>query len=642
MLRFQLKLFFLIASFSLLAQKEIPKFGDVTTEELKMVQSPIDSTAGALVLFDYGVVTFDYSFNIVLERHIRIKIFNSSEFDRADVKIPYAVGDRVQGLKIASYNLESGKVVETDVKRKETFDEKVNDDVRQMRFSIPNVREGSVIEYTYSVNYGSWQSLPTWYFQKDIPSLQSEYIVKLPEYFEYRQSFSGFVPLEINSKKYENGRYQNANFRVDVQRFVAINIPAFVEEPYISNKDNYISKIDFELSWIRIPGQTHQMRMANSFYHLSYEWADGDYYGKSLESNGYLKEDLDVITAGLTDNLDKVKAIYAFVRDSFEVDYDVEAENLRRIAKLRAGYATDLNRVFVSYCREAGFDANLVRLSTRSNGFLNRTFPAMNAFDKTISLVRLDDQEYLLDPAVEKLPFDMLPSEYLNGPGLIISKENPGWVDLKARKGQSKMVMGIIELEEDGSILGEINIARSGYSAYSFRSNNRASLDEYLEEFKEANSTWEIEEHNLEGLDELEGDLVESISLRTEDNVEDLGNILYMDALPYGAISENPFKTEVRQYPVTFGMPVNEMLTYRKTIPEGYQIDEVPEKVAIGLPGNTASFMFQASVLGNVISVSSILKINKDEFSSEEYPLLRELYAQVAAKQSEKIILKKT
>src|SRR6266702_5313643 len=72
---------FLISSLVVSGQKRPAKFGDIPMEDMTMKAYPLDSSAAAVVLFDFGVsyVTSQpqgsrivYSWNF--ERHTRIKI----------------------------------------------------------------------------------------------------------------------------------------------------------------------------------------------------------------------------------------------------------------------------------------------------------------------------------------------------------------------------------------------------------------------------------------------------------------------------------------------------------------------------------------------------------------------------------------
>ena len=61
----------------------------------------------------------------------------------------------------------------------------------------------------------------------------------------------------------------------------------------------------------------------------------------------------------------------------------------------------------------------------------------------------------------------------------------------------------------------------------------------------------------------------------------------------------------------------------------------------IMLPEGAGKFVYNVQVVGNVISITSMLSINRSLFSQDEYPHLREFFNQVVAKQAEQIVLKK-
>ncbi len=66
-------------------------FGKVDEATLAMTHHPLDSTAGAVVLGDYGSSRIDYNqsqgLQIIFTRHTRIKILNSSAYDLANVYV---------------------------------------------------------------------------------------------------------------------------------------------------------------------------------------------------------------------------------------------------------------------------------------------------------------------------------------------------------------------------------------------------------------------------------------------------------------------------------------------------------------------------------------------------------------------------
>ncbi len=108
-----------------------------------------------------------------------------------------------------------------------------------------------------------------------------------------------------------------------------------------------------------------------------------------------------------------------------------------------------------------------------------------------------------------------------------------------------------------------------------------------------------------------------------------------------GGIDENPFKSQERVYPVNYGAPIKEVMSFSLEIPEGFEVDELPQPIALGLPDNAGKFLYSVSNVGNVLMVNAQFMINRVEFSSEEYAYLRAFYSQVVAKEAEQIVLKK-
>ena len=103
------------------AQKGKVKFGKVTEDELKMEYYEKDSSANAVVLYDYGKAYFQRG--IIIERHKIIKILKDEGKIYADFGIPifnvsyYPL--RFMSFKASTYNYEKENIVETKLKNSE-------------------------------------------------------------------------------------------------------------------------------------------------------------------------------------------------------------------------------------------------------------------------------------------------------------------------------------------------------------------------------------------------------------------------------------------------------------------------------------------------------------------------------------------
>jgi len=196
----------LISTLKTNAQKLPFRFGKVKQTELEMSYCKFDTTASAVVLGEYCSAFFDYKddigFTIVRETVHKIKIFDKEGYDQANFTISLwknnTEEEKLSKIKGHTYNLENGKIVKEKLKNDGIFKEEVHDNLDKVKVTMPKVREGSVIELTYTIVSEFFFDFHTWYFQHDIPTLWSEYNVAIPEYFVYNKSHRGYIPLFIN------------------------------------------------------------------------------------------------------------------------------------------------------------------------------------------------------------------------------------------------------------------------------------------------------------------------------------------------------------------------------------------------------------------------------------------------------------
>ncbi|MDQ3536809.1 MAG: DUF3857 domain-containing protein, partial [Bacteroidota bacterium] len=160
--RFQIKsiiisLLLLTTVIEVNAQGPVLKFGNVSEAELLMKSCAIDTSAGAVVLGDFGTSSFQYDhvkerFMINFERHVRIKILKKSGYNAANDAIPFyrhnSTRVEVINLKGYTYNMEGGKIIKSKLEKDGIFEEVVNDNWTLKKITLPNIKEGSVIEYT--------------------------------------------------------------------------------------------------------------------------------------------------------------------------------------------------------------------------------------------------------------------------------------------------------------------------------------------------------------------------------------------------------------------------------------------------------------------------------------------------------------
>ncbi len=150
----------LLLSVSALGQETKVKFGEVSLDDIKMRAYPQDSSADAVVLYDFGETTYEVrgqTIYIVLNYHGRIKILKKSAFSRATINVGFYKGsfsnqEFVSGIKGFTHNVANEAVQKDKLTKEMIFLEKSSDNYSTYKFTLPNVKEGSVIEYSYTIS----------------------------------------------------------------------------------------------------------------------------------------------------------------------------------------------------------------------------------------------------------------------------------------------------------------------------------------------------------------------------------------------------------------------------------------------------------------------------------------------------------
>ena len=634
----------LAVSYSL-AQKSPIKFGEIPLEDLKMTVYEKDSSASAVILSDYGEAYISASsMNAFLnfERHVRIKILKKDGFKWADCSILlFRSGsdvDNVQKLKASTYNLENGRIVETPMSKDAVFKEKFDRNFVIQKFSFPNVKEGSVVEYSYTIASQYFWNFPNWQFQYDIPVRWSEYWAMFPDFFFFEKYMQGYVP----TTSYEVKNKNTGGLVTNAHHWISKDVPAFEAEPFMTSEEDYVSKINLALSHISFPGEPVREIMG-TWAKLNAELLESENFGKAITGSGFLKKKAEELTVGVTDPLKKVTAIFDYVQKSFEWDgvKDKYCDNLKQVVENKKGSAADINILLASMLEKVDVPSTMILLSTRDHGFVRQQYPMAQQLNYAITLVKIGDKSLFLDATEKYLPMGILPERCLNGLGLAISKTNHGWVNIEAKAKAKTVVNADVSLAENGELKGKVNIIREGYDAHRLRTDyNKKGESEYLTQFL-ADNNWEISKTEFQNIKEIDANTQQIHEFSINEYSTSAGDVIYLNPFFTGQTKENVFKLPTRMYPVDFGTPVEKTYLSRITMPEGFAVDELPKPKVIVLPNNSAKYSYNVTQMGNTLNVVSMMQINRSLFLQTEYDYLREFYNQVVAKQAEQIVLKK-
>ena len=646
------------------------EFGEVSKAELEEKEHPKDLEAEAAILYEKMHTTFRYTqgegFYIETNVHRRIKIYNKDGFEMANHFIPLYKGsgerEKVSGLKAYTYNLENGKIEDTKLRKDGIFKEKRSEYIEVEKITMPNIKEGSVVEYKYRMTSPYYGNINEINLQYDIPINTLEVTFETPEYFTYKKHFKGYFlvkPIEtsragkirLNSKtRNYSGNRASTSFSQDeidftyyITKFNLQDIPALKEESFISNIENYRSTVKFELAQSRMPNST-----ANYY---SKSWDDvvktiykSESFGGQLVKTSYFKSDIDGLIEGVESDIEKANLIFNYLRNKVKWNggYGKYADiGVRKAYKGNTGNVADMNLMLTAMLRYAGINANPVILSTQQHGI--PIFPTLNGFNYVIAAIEIEDAVILLDATNYYGEPNVLPVRALNWSGRLIRRDG-SWsqISLMPQKSALRSTSLSVTLDENGDLTGQQRTQFTSHNALNFR-NRYAKADEadYLEKLENNIGDIEIDEHSVVNLKKIGKPLLQSYSFTKEAQAEVIGDKLYFSPLFFLATSENVFKAEERVYPVDFGFPWKRKIMMNIQLPAGYEVESLPEPTAVQLPENLGKYTFNISKTPSGISVVMTKEINTPVITPDKYGALRELYKRLVEKEKEKVVLKK-
>ncbi|MDA3942636.1 MAG: DUF3857 domain-containing protein [Bacteroidetes bacterium] len=648
----------------ILAQKKPMKFGKIDKQELEMTSYEGDTSAKALILGDYGEVRFEesikHSLEMVFTRHLRIKIFDQEATSRGDFKIRLyrgqaLYGEKIHKIKARTYNLESGKIVETELDKKDIYEERITDYYYSYNFSLPQLKAGSIFEVEYILLSDRLHAVPDWQFQYDIPSVFSEFNFSFPENLGYKLNMKGFLFLDENVQETRTSHLKRSTpngyagtMNEYYNHFRINNIPALVTEPYMNHPINYYSKVEIELSSYQ--GRNRIMEnLTTDWEEINKELSNSEYFGLLLNRDGFVKDVAQNIKESTTDTLKMLEMAHQWVRDNIkwnERKSVFTSQTLRKAVSDQSGNSAEVNLLLVLVLNELGFNAQPVISSTRDHGIILRAYPMLSKFNYVLAYCKAGSQEFLMDATDRHLPFYMLPERAINSDGRIIDKNfsNTDFINISLLAPSTKQEVTQLMISEQGNIQARTTIQATQYFAYDLAHEYRQfqNQDAFMDDFESSKPGFELIEVNNNNLSDwyrpLEQAYRYDINNIDQESVKDM---IYIQPMLFDRMETNPFKSEERLFPVDFVYPRTINKTIRIVIPQGYQAEELPESTAFALPESSCVYKYTIVHTGTQIQLKTEMQINNPFFGFEDYPLLKEFFNQVVQKEDELIVIKK-
>ena len=578
----------------------------VTPEELQLKAPKLDKNADAEAIF-WEMRVYDNIRGGAAEHHeehyLRVKIFNDRGVkSQSTVDVPYFATQKMTVTGVRGRTIKpDGAIVEM---RGDAVFDKTNAKVgrrtvmKTRSFTLPAVEPGSIVEYMWNVVTSEGYYLRIRIdAQRDIPVWKLDVLLRplSSEDTGGRRMFT--YPFNCQPTPWAEVKVPEVFFKATLEK-----IPAFSEEPDSASDDDL-------KQWMLVYYSSNEIKDAKKYWpKLGRDLHEG--YKKELKINGDVKALALELTSSAQTPEEKIARIADFCRTKVKnVRYETagitaeerakykpkELQTTADTAKIRIGFPSDVNKLFVALTTAAGFEARGVRAGSANTAYFRGDLFDPYLLQQSLTAVKIGADWRFYDVANPYIPAGMVDADAEGMPAVIMDEKEPVLVKIpqsQAANTQDQRTAQL-KLNEDGSAEGTVTVALTGHR--SIRTKARlAGLSEAKreEDYKEAlrgiHGEAEVSEIKIENvLDPLQP-LVYKYKIKVPHYAERTGKRLFFQPNFFAHGARPRFTNTTRQHRIVFDYAFTESTNVDFALPAGFQLEaaESPGDLAIAQVGN--------------------------------------------------------
>lgn len=620
-----------------MSQTPVPEFGIITPSEKKLTECPFDKEADAVIIFEKAKANHNDDQNLITEYHVRIKILKSKGIERGDVQlIYYSKNDfeKITGIRAAVTNIdEQGNQQTKEIDKTAIFRQKRNEYTSTVRFALPNVRVGSIIEYEYTSTQEHYGGLDHWDFQTDIPTMLSSYdLAILPNLeFAYQVQKSEELPITIKPDKNE-GRIL----------FEMKDVAGLRDEPYMDAPRDYIQRIEFQLSATN--GRFGKTKYMTTWDELARELSGRSDFGVQLNKNISGAASLVEEAKKKATPFAQMNTIYQYLQRTITWNgYSTRfvPDGLKDVWEKKKGASAEINLLLINLLREAGLEAYPLLVSNRQHGKVRVDYPFLDQFNGVMAYVVIGDNKYILDAAGPYTPPELIPFDVVNTKGFIVHRKKSGIIPLTEKKRLLKN-RAIINatLGADGKLTGETVVNSFDYARlermHAFKQNKQTLLEAY---FTKNYAELKTDSFTVSNEDNDSLPLVQRLQFTAQPNTS--GEYLLLNLNLFTNFHHNPFISDIRFTNVDFGCVQQHEILTMINLPENVEPEGLPKDIRMIMPDTSISFSRYIRYSDHSVSAMYRIEMSRPVYPADEYPLLKEFYKKMINLLNEQLVVKK-
>ncbi|MFV0227767.1 DUF3857 domain-containing protein [Empedobacter falsenii] len=615
-------LFFLLLTIFSNAQNKEFKLGKISQQEIAFNQVPFEKDADAVILSEEGKMDLIQS-NYYLTVKRRIKILTEKGVDQANIQLNYYSKNKqesITGIKGNTINISNGVEQVIPIDEKEIFDISLNELYSAKRFTFPNVKVGSIIEYTYVKGSEHNFSIDAWNFQHDIPTLSSKFRL-------INKAYSAYSIITIGDALNEKYKSKSSSSEWSLN-----NIQSYNQLKYVYNPEDQSERIKLQADNYHTDGAKKTTLNA---------WQDLIQDINSQYENYRNPSAIREITQKIPNGKDEVETL----RNVIEyIDTNVKWNRFygiipfrsnRTLLKEKAGSTADMNLLLNEILTAKGFETSLVLFSSRHHGQILFSYPFVNQFNSVVTVVKLNNgtANVILDASkLNKEQIEFGPLDVFNYHGVVIKKGEPSFVKLNQKLSYYESSIKYDFLNNGNLVL----YRKDKFNGYFYDEN--AEEKNVLNRFVTESLEMRLDEESSDKLIFETDSYVKSYKSKTK--TPNAAFYTFINPLRE-FLKQYTFEDINRQRKIEFNYPYLFNIQVKSKIPAGYEvvIDEnykTHHKIELNL-----EYYQEAKIKDGQLIIAIQFLLPEGVYEAEKYNELKQFFEKVKTASLKEILMKK-
>lgn len=445
------------------------------------------------------------------------------------------------------------------------------------------------------------------YFSEPYKVLERKVLIKIPRWMKLDLKEFNFGNLVVNKiSEYSKGD------DADIITYTIRNIPAEKNEKYSPGPSYLYPHLAVIAKTASLQG--HSLTYFNTLNDL-YSWYNG-LVKQVANDDATLKVKAHEITKGLSDDIEKIKAVFYWVQNNIRyIAFEdgiagFKPEKADEVLRKKYGDCKGMAHLTKSLLQQLGYDARLCWIGTNHIAY-NYDTPFLAADNHMICAVNIKETTYFLDPTETYLPFNNYAERIQGRQVLIQNGETPILSKIPSTSFSQNVdyEKKVMEIAEGGTLIGTVNHLYKGeekeYVLAHLKGIKSAEMERELKRYLSSDNENAIENLKNSNFDDIDGDLKLDYTIHQKSGITAFDNEYYIQMDVRKELNTLTIDALERKHDFWLPYKYNVQKEIELLIPKNYTLASVPPNLSI----SNMDYDFKISYTvqpGNVIYRKSI------------------------------------